>query len=577
MTASAKSARLQSISPALTDSFAANYLRRLSAPVLLLGWCVLAIVVFTHDIGWRELWLDELITLQATQLPPIELIGSRYGQGHSGLYFLIVKAWLYVTGAPVTPWAAESYLRVPSAFFAMAAGALLLHALLRLEQVKAAVVLGILWLCWPMLLYYAGEARPYSLVLFFTALAIWGTVRVLHEAERGGEDAAPRKMLIYASGVGGIAAALSMPLGIVAALAVELGALFAFGFRQVPDYWRKRCKVVWSGLAISSIVFLPVVLRKSANYWTDRQPQYSFSVDNIAGVLNAIYAPGGGILYLFPIAVLAAYALAFKRKRLAQQMDHRIWLFLIFGSLFIPAFLIIISAKTSVLVGRYFTPTLCFTLPALALAIAHLHTWTGRLLSMGVVMSVAAAAAQAQTKEPRMLFELKTILESHHISRPVFYATQVRFPPVLTFYFGHLNPEIHFRDKKPAGWELLWVIQTKEEFVTSPGASWIDKDRQCSFRFTNGVITLAAANAQQLRSFENCQPVASSAGHAWLSRSSGAHYPNSPCITPQPQAWFCAAAISSRGAGHRGYPGKRLGSPHQRSRRPRLPSYTSRA
>jgi hypothetical protein len=107
--------------------------------------------------------------------------------------------------------------------------------------------------CWPLVLRYAQEARPYALLLFFTALAVWGALIVLYEAKNRDSTAGDRlrsiggfeKLALYASAVGSIGAVLTMPLGVVVAVAVEIAALLAFGFMRLPRYWMIRCALVW--------------------------------------------------------------------------------------------------------------------------------------------------------------------------------------------------------------------------------------------------------------------------------------------------------------------------------------------
>lgn len=474
----------------------------------LLAWCALAMVLFTYDLGWRELWLDEVITLRATKLSVPELVGSRYAAGHTPLYFLIVKLWMQLPGAPTAPWAVDSYMRLPSAFFATAAGALLIHVLLHLRQRMAAFALGIMWLSWPMLLYYSGEARPYSLVLFFTALGIWGVLMVVSRAKNAGSDGtAPGKKLLYASAVGSIGAALTMPLGIVVGLAVELGALFAFGIKQRPDYWSRRCRIVWPSLLGVAAIFLPAVLRRSNKYWTDKYSHTQFNFENVVGILSEIYTPNRAILYLLPLLAVLLYGLALERKRSLQKIDGAIWIFLSFGAVFIPAFLIVISMKSSLMVGRYFMPALCFTLPLLALFMASLQTIVGRLLAGAAVATAIVAGFQAQVPEPKMYSELKAILAKHNPRQVAFYATHVRYPPVLEFYFQEFDAKIYFRDKRPDTSSLFWVVQAKEEFEKQPGVSWVDGRLQCSYRLSKSeVVTVVAPDAERLKSFEGCTP-----------------------------------------------------------------------
>src|SRR5262245_57101680 len=65
--------------------------------------CICGVVGVTLAYAGRGstllFWNDEVITVEVAQKDFVELIVNRYDVAHSPLYFLIVKAWIFLAGA----------------------------------------------------------------------------------------------------------------------------------------------------------------------------------------------------------------------------------------------------------------------------------------------------------------------------------------------------------------------------------------------------------------------------------------------------------------------------------------------
>jgi uncharacterized membrane protein len=532
MTPPVKLARLQSVSGAIGGCVQVTRRERIATRLILLCWCTVAIVVFVNNIGWRELWYDEIITAESSHLSSLDLIISRYWAGHSPLYFLILQAFLEVTGAPTAPWTIEAYLRLPSAIFAAGAGALLMHLLLHLRQRNGALVFGAMWLTWPLVLRYAQEARPYALVLLFTTLTIWGIVIFL-SAEKGNRtngkagpfvNSMPEKLSLHASGLGSVGAALTMPLGILVAIAIEIAALLAFNVKSTPRQWINRCKVVWPILFVTALIFIPTVSRRANNYWTDKLDEHVLSLKNIGIVLNQIYAPALGIVYVIPIIGIIIYYLITKRSFIYNGIDKRVWIFLVAGAVLIPALLIAASLKASVLVLRYFTPALCFVLPAFALLMVNTGTFATRLLSAMMAGTILFGVMVSRpTETEKTYWQIRNLVEKADSRQPVFYTKDFMLLRVLKYYFQEFQPKLYFDPPKsfratdgvqsgrPDTSSPFWVIQTISDFRNNAAAGWVNAEFQCSFVFPDAVATLVATDIQQLEPFEKCRKSAEAA------------------------------------------------------------------
>ncbi|BCJ47008.1 hypothetical protein GCM10010168_34720 [Actinoplanes ianthinogenes] len=153
--------------------------------------------------GWRltgpALWADELATWGAVRLSWSQLWQlSGAVDAVVTPYYAAMKVWTAVAGTGTVA------LRLPSALAIV--GTTILVAVIgrRVGGDRAGLLGGLLFAAVPAVSRYAQEARPYAIVMFFAALALWCLLRIIERPSVGGAVG-------YAAAVA--AAGLAHPLG----------------------------------------------------------------------------------------------------------------------------------------------------------------------------------------------------------------------------------------------------------------------------------------------------------------------------------------------------------------------------
>lgn len=134
---------------------------------LLLGLAATAfgLTLLLTMLHWNGLWLDELYTLHAINLPVKVLLSERTHRGHTPLYFLLLKGCLWITRAS----ASETSLRALSLAWWVASVASF-WLLVRRFLPAAAGMACCFFALNGIALRYGIEARMYTMVLF---IAVW--------------------------------------------------------------------------------------------------------------------------------------------------------------------------------------------------------------------------------------------------------------------------------------------------------------------------------------------------------------------------------------------------------------------
>ncbi|EFO79759.1 membrane protein-like protein [Oscillochloris trichoides DG-6] len=146
----------------------------LVAPLLLFG---LALGLRLYRLDAQSLWLDEGSSWQMANLPWADLLRDLVSPSAAyPLYHLLLKLWIMLAGD------SEAMLRLPSALAGAAAVPVIYLAgragnpQARLPSLAAALIA----LLGPFPLWYAQEAKAYSLLLLAAALLVWAGTRALH-------------------------------------------------------------------------------------------------------------------------------------------------------------------------------------------------------------------------------------------------------------------------------------------------------------------------------------------------------------------------------------------------------------
>lgn len=136
----------------------------------------LAAVLRLEGLGRDGLWFDETVSLGYAQQPL-----SHPGHWNNGmaLFHTILHGWMRLAGE------SEAALRFPSAVFGIAAVALLIALVRRVNGWTAALAAGLmLALAWRHV-YYSQEARTYSLFIMLAILTTLLLVRLLERPHAG--------------------------------------------------------------------------------------------------------------------------------------------------------------------------------------------------------------------------------------------------------------------------------------------------------------------------------------------------------------------------------------------------------
>ena len=139
---------------------------RSNMPLKLFLLLLALLLPFIYLLSPNSFWLDEVFTACVIS----ESWGGMFTRWlafdvHPPLYFLVAKAWSVLFGT------SEVALRVLSYLFY--AGALLLYYRACGAQRLAVYTLGLLLMATPLAMFYAIEARTYSLMLLLAAWLVW--------------------------------------------------------------------------------------------------------------------------------------------------------------------------------------------------------------------------------------------------------------------------------------------------------------------------------------------------------------------------------------------------------------------
>lgn len=142
---------------------------RRKRPTVLDGVVVMSLTALTAALGLSNLsasslWLDESYTVGVATAPTSEFVPELlYNGGNMSLYLLLMRFWLVLDES-------EFWLRLPSVLFAAATVPLLHLVAQRLAGRRAALMAAALFSTAAPVLFYAQEARAYTLlVLLVTA------------------------------------------------------------------------------------------------------------------------------------------------------------------------------------------------------------------------------------------------------------------------------------------------------------------------------------------------------------------------------------------------------------------------
>jgi 4-amino-4-deoxy-L-arabinose transferase-like glycosyltransferase len=230
------------------------------------GWIAFAAVSVV--CGWlrlsgfasRHLDHDELYTFYIAQAPTLRqlLALTRTVDLHPPLSYLLIRTSFAIFG--VSSWSC----RLPSVLAFFFTVPLVFWLAKRILSPLYGII-SVLFLWSVPFTYQADEARPYSLLLFFTALMLVSWYRA-SETSASNFLSYDRRFALLTLTVGGFGLLLSHVLGVLPYAAFFAAELVRFSIRRKPDWG------LWTALlspAISGLTYLPLIRTHSGILFTD--------------------------------------------------------------------------------------------------------------------------------------------------------------------------------------------------------------------------------------------------------------------------------------------------------------------
>ena len=138
---------------------------------------LLAAAVCFPGLDARSLWFDEALSGMIARLSTLQVLANAAGSSHPPGYYLLLHLW-YFAGA------GEFALRFPSTWFSLAAVALVARLGRDLANRRVARLAALGMALAPFQVYYAQEARMYSLAIALSAGVIWTFLRGVRGNDR---------------------------------------------------------------------------------------------------------------------------------------------------------------------------------------------------------------------------------------------------------------------------------------------------------------------------------------------------------------------------------------------------------
>jgi len=205
----------------------------------------IALLLRLYRLGAQGLFLDEAWSWDVTRLPAREILLLPRFDPHPVGYYLLLKAALHLL--PATP----AGLRLPSAAGSLLALALLMALAFRLGDSRAAAAAGLLAAVSSFDVYYAQEARMYTLLAAGVLFSLLALLRAL--------DGRPHGFLLW----GGGAALLPWihTYGVLY-LGAEAGVVLSWSVRRTLQERRLSRPVTYAllSLAVTGLSALPAAL-----------------------------------------------------------------------------------------------------------------------------------------------------------------------------------------------------------------------------------------------------------------------------------------------------------------------------
>ncbi len=324
---------------------------------------IIAAAVRFYGIDRRSIWFDEAVTLGVARLPLVEHLRHAWDVSLNNqlFYYLLYRPWHSLGEA-------EATVRAFSAICSVAGVAVLYFLGRRLFGTAAGIIAALVLALHSGSIWYAQEARSYSLAIFLATLSSLFLVRHV-------QNGALRDLVFWV-----VASSLSCYSHFFAGLAIEAQviSLAALGIHTL----RQRKGLLW-GVVIIALITLPIVVHmilspKGIVNWI---PEISWK-----SILNVVEFLAGGnlvLLVFFLSFVLVLLAKPFLTRSASDWWNNA----LVVAWALLPLLtLAAVSLIQPILINRY----AIFAVPGWALAAGAV---LGNLLERSRVVKIGACMA----------------------------------------------------------------------------------------------------------------------------------------------------------------------------------------
>ncbi len=291
--------------------------------ILILTFCLQV-----YKLSSESFWMDEVYTIQTTELPLIDMLKERLERAHSPIYFLMMRPWIDIFGK------SEFALRFPSVIFGTLTVCLTFLVGREFFGRRTGLVAAFLVAINAMIIEYAQEARPYTLTVFLVLLSVYFMIRM--------EKADFKRFKVW------------FIISILAALYTHAYTAFFFfglGLYLVFKYFQsEKFNKVLIILSIPLVLYLPyfaAIVVGMVNptegsplfWWQDKELDLGIALRNLFVRSNiAVYFAPRSYLHFIPNAILLfflfwALKLFFQsknREEVARLTFLALWLLLPF-------------------------------------------------------------------------------------------------------------------------------------------------------------------------------------------------------------------------------------------------------
>ena len=248
------------------------------------------------------LWLDEALTVDIARLPLHEIPSYLKRDGAPPLYYVLLHFWMKPFGD------SDIAVRSLSGIFSVATLPVVWIVGRRIGGRSVAWVLLVVVASAPFAVYYATEARMYSLVMFLTACGLWALSRVLEQARPGN---------LVALAV--VTAALLYSQYWALYLVGSLGLWLLWQLWRGRPEWRSNARWAFGAVVVGCLAFAPWVptflyqSRYTGTPWA-ATPTYAAIINAITGFTdnqasNAVTGSNQGRLLALGYFALAGLGL----------------------------------------------------------------------------------------------------------------------------------------------------------------------------------------------------------------------------------------------------------------------------